>query len=96
MAYLSQVRSNGYQYIYLTEYCRNSGYGMKLERHIFSFGNSKKVLGKMHGWLNDFEKSFPAELKEKGYTKEDLSGWIKTLETRRTGRGKIFKFDYAG
>lgn len=96
MAYLSQVKSNGNQYIYLTEYCGDNEYSMKLERHIFAFGNGKMVLKKMNSWLNDFESSFPVELKERGYSKEDLKCWIKTLETGRTKRGKEFKYIYAG
>lgn len=96
MAYLSQVKANGYQYIYLTEYCGNNDYSMKLERHIYAFGNAKVVLEKMYGWLKDFENSFPVELKVLGYGREDLIGWIKTLETGRTKRGKKFKYNNAG
>ena len=96
MAYLSQVKANGHQYIYLTEYCGNNEYSEKLERHIFAFGNGKSVLMKMYSWLKDFENSFPEELKELGYGREDLKSWIKTLETGRTKRGKKFKYNNAG
>lgn len=93
MAYLSQVKSGGKQYIYLTEYCGNQDYSSKLEKHIFSFGNSSVALWKLKGWLKRFDTDFPDELKTLGYTRMDLEYWIKILETGITKNGRKFKVE---
>jgi hypothetical protein len=93
MAYLSQVRAGGKQYIYLTEYCGNQLFSTKIERHVFSFGNSQTALLKMKRWFRKFETDFPEKLKESGYTKEDLKIWIETLETGITKNGRKFQFE---
>ncbi|MDP4086013.1 MAG: hypothetical protein Q8934_15525 [Bacillota bacterium] len=93
MGYLSQVRSGGKQYIYLTEYCGIQPFSSKTEKHIFSFGSSQIALLKMKRWYRKFEKEFPEELSEAGYSKEDLKIWIKTLETGITKNGRVFQFE---
>lgn len=91
MAYLSQVKAGGKQYIYLTEYCGNQAFSSKLEKHIFGFGNSGMALLKMKGWLRRFETDFPEDLKKLGYTRIDLENWIKTIETGITKTGRKFR-----
>ena len=93
MAYLSQVRAGGRQYIYLTEYCGNQPFSSKMERHVFSFGNSQIALLKMKRWFRRFDTDFPEELINSGYTKEDLKIWIETLETGMTKNGRKFHFE---
>lgn len=90
MGYLSQVKSNGRQYIYLTQYCVKDAFSTKNERHVFSFGNSNIALLKMKSWLGRFDKDFPEQLKNLGYTRRDLEYWIKTLETGFTKNGRKF------
>ncbi|MFC5732164.1 hypothetical protein [Cytobacillus gottheilii] len=91
MAYLSQVRSGGKQYIYLTEYCGRQPYTAKTERHVYGFGNSRIALLKMKRWLRKFDSEFPEQLNELGYTENDLKEWIETLETGITKNGRKFK-----
>lgn len=91
MAYLSQVKAGGKQYIYLTEYCGNQEFGKKFEKHVFGFGNHKVALKRMKNWLNRFETDFPNYLRNLGYTKMDLENWIKTIETGITKTGRKFK-----
>jgi hypothetical protein len=55
MGYLSQVRSGGKQYIYLTEYIGSQPFSSKTEKHVYSFGCSQSVLPKMKSWLRNFE-----------------------------------------
>lgn len=93
MAYLSQIRAGGRQYIYLTEYVGYQDYSSKTEKHIYSFGNSRMALVKMKKWLRNFDKEFPGELKEMGYTEKDLKSWIKTIETGITKTGRVFKIE---
>jgi hypothetical protein len=93
LGYLSQVRAGGKQYIYLTEYCGNQDFSSKTEKHIFSFGSSNFALYKMKRWLRNFENEFPDELKEAGYSKEDLQNWINTLETGVTKNGRKFQYE---
>lgn len=93
MSYLSQVRAGGKQYIYLTEYCGIQPFSSKTEKHIFSFGCSQIALAKMKSWYRNFESKFPDELKERGYTIDDLEIWIQTLETGITKNGRKFKYE---
>lgn len=90
MGYLSQVRSGGNQYIYLTEYCGIQEFSSKREHHVFSFGNSRKALSKMKRWCRKFDSEFPEALKERGYTLEDVKNWINTIETGTTKNGRKF------
>ncbi|MGG5253537.1 hypothetical protein ACQYAD_08580 [Neobacillus sp. SM06] len=93
MGYLSQVRAGGKQYIYLTEYCGNQAFSTKTEKHIFSFGSSDVALVKMKRWDRKFDKEFPNQLKEAGYSQVDLKEWIKTLETGITKNGRKFTYE---
>jgi hypothetical protein len=93
LAFLSQIKSGGRQYIYLTEYCGNQEFSSKKERHIYSFGNSQIALKKMKRWVRMFEHEFPEELKYRGYTKIDLEKWIETLQTGITSTGRKFKVE---
>jgi hypothetical protein len=93
LGYLSQVRAGGKQYIYLTEYCGNQPFSSKTEKHIFAFGSSHFALLKMKRWFRKFETEFPGELKETGYTREDLKNWIETLETGITKNGRKFQIE---
>jgi hypothetical protein len=90
VAYLSQVKSGGRQYIYLTEYCGNQEFSTKKERHVYSFGNSPMALLKMKRWIRNFEQGFPEELKLMGYTEKDLEIWINTIQTGITSKGRKF------
>lgn len=90
MGYLSQVRAGGKQYIYLTEYCGTQEYSSKREQHVFSLGNSQRALLLMKRWSRKFDSEFPAELKEKGYTLDDVFEWINTMETGVTKNGRKF------
>jgi hypothetical protein len=90
LAFLSQIRSGGRQYIYLTEYCGNREFSSKKERHVFSFGNSRTALIKMKRWIKNFDKEFPEELKCMGYTQKDLEIWINTIQTGITSKGRKF------
>ncbi len=90
MGYLSQIKSGGKQYIYLTEYCGSQTYSTKKEQRVFGFGEARKALLQMKRWRRRYEKEFPNELIELGYTFEDLSQWIKTLETGITPKGRSF------
>lgn len=93
MAYLSQVRSGGKQYIYLTEYCGNQEFTSKKEKNIYGFGNIQMAFLKMKIWEQNFERDFPRELRELGYTQKDLKQWIKQIETGVTKSGRKFKID---
>jgi hypothetical protein len=90
MAYLSQVKAGGKQYIYLTEYCGKQDFTSKMERHVYGFGNSRLALLKMRRWARQFETEFPKELLTKGYSKNDLEEWIKTMERGITKTGRNF------
>lgn len=92
MAYLTQVRAGGKQYIYLTEYCGNQLYTSKTEKNIFSFGSTGIAIYKLRNWLRDFDK-FPNKLKELGYGKKDAEEWLKQLETGITKNGNRFRVD---
>jgi hypothetical protein len=94
VAYLSQIKSGGRQYIYLTEYCGNQEFSTKKERHVYSFGNSRMALLKMKRWIRKFEQEFPDELKSMGYTEKDLETWINTLQTGITSKGRKFIIEY--
>lgn len=89
MAFLSQIKSKGRRYIYLTEYV--SGYNKGKGMHIYSFGTRDKALSDMRKWQKDFN-TFPQYLLEKGYDKVDLYEWIQTLETGVSKTGKSKKF----
>lgn len=67
-------------------------YTARRERNIYSFGSLQKALFKMRMW-EKMPDLFPKDLKIMGYSKQDLSEWIKTLETgiSKTGRSKKFK-----
>jgi hypothetical protein len=93
LAFLSQIRSGGRQYIYLTEYCGNQEFSSKKERHVYSFGNSHTALLKMKRWIRKFEQEFPEELKGMGFTKSDLEKWMITLQTGITSNGRIFNIE---
>ncbi|USK56367.1 hypothetical protein LIS82_07815 [Cytobacillus solani] len=93
MAYLTQVRAGGKQYIYLTEYCGNQQYSTKSERNIFSFGSTSIAILRMRKWLWNFDKEFPSALKELGFTKQHLAAWLKQLETGKTPNGKSFRVE---
>lgn len=93
VGYLSQVRAGGKQYIYLTEYCGIQEYSSKREHHVFSFGNSRRALLLMKRWSRRFDSEFPAELKDKGYTLDDLYQWINTIETGITKNGRKFSVE---
>lgn len=90
MGYLSQVKANGKQYIYLTEYIGNQNYSTKNERHVYAFGEVMMALIKMRRWRRKFNTEFPEELKELGYDAADLNEWIKTIQTGRTSTGRKF------
>lgn len=93
MAYLTQVRAGGRQYIYLTEYCGNQPFTSKTEINIFSFGSTSLAILKMKRWIWKFETEFPQELRDLGFSKEDLKAWLKQLETGKTPRGKNFRVE---
>lgn len=92
MAFLSQIQVGGHLYIYLTEYVGNQDYTSKKEKHIYSFGNVRYALGKMKRMMKRFDMEFPEELKEKGYTKQDLLEWIISLETELKKKGYIKQY----
>ena len=92
MAFLTQVRAGGKQYIYLTEYCGSQLYSSKNERNIYSFGSTSLAIIRMKKWLWSFE-DFPQELRELGFTKKDLESWLRQLETGKTPRGKKFRVE---
>lgn len=91
MAFLSQVRSRGQQYIYLTEYRGKEQYSTRTEVNIFAFGNRENAVAKMYYWLENFHK-FPKELVELGYGRKDLLEWIDTMETGISKTGRSNKF----
>jgi hypothetical protein len=93
VAFLSQIKSGGQQYIYLTEYCGNREFSSKKERHVYSFGNSRTALLKMKRWSRNFDQEFPEELKCLGCTKNDLEKWVMTLQTGITSTGRKFKVE---
>ncbi|OOE05029.1 hypothetical protein BO219_06490 [Anoxybacillus kestanbolensis] len=88
--YLSQVKSNGKQYIYLCSYVGTQEYSTRKEKRIYSFGETKKALIKMKRWKRKFNE-FPNELLNLGCGMEDLEEWIRTIETGITKTGRIFK-----
>lgn len=93
MGYLSQVKSNGKQYIYLTEYVGNQKYSTKKERHVYGFGEARRALLKMRRWKRKFESDFPKELIELGYGAKDLEEWINTIEGGCTPTGRNFNVE---
>lgn len=92
MAFLTQVRSGGKQYIYLTEYCGNQLYSSKNERTIYAFGSTGMAMLRMKRWLWKYEE-FPQELKDFGFDRDDLEAWLRQLETGRTPRGNKFRVE---
>lgn len=92
VAFLTQVRSNGKQYVYLAEYCGQQKHSTRREKRIYSFGSIDEALYSMYYWRMAYE-TFPMELKDMGYEKKDLDEWIGTLESgvSKTGRSKKFK-----
>lgn len=92
MAFISQVSAGGRLYIYLTEYCGNQEYTSKKEKHIYSFGHVRYALAKMKRMLSKFDVEFPQELKDKGYTKQDLKEWITILEHDLEKKGYVKQY----
>ncbi|MFC4323677.1 hypothetical protein [Litchfieldia salsa] len=90
MGYLSQVKSNGKQYIYLTEYIGNQKYSTKKEHHVYAFGEVRMALIRMRRWRRKFSSEFPEELKSLGYNADDLKVWIETIQTGKTSNGRKF------
>jgi hypothetical protein len=90
MAYLSQVKSNGKQYIYLCMYVGTQKYSTRKEQHVYSFGEARKALIRMKRWQRRFTE-FPQELLDFGCGKKELEQWIRTLETGITPTGRRFK-----
>ncbi|MFO1442668.1 hypothetical protein KDN24_05500 [Bacillus sp. Bva_UNVM-123] len=93
MAFLTQVRSGGKQYIYLTEYCGNQLFTSKTDRTVYAFGPTSLAILRMKKWLWKFDKEFPQELKDLGFTRQDLESWLKQLETGRTPQGRYFRVE---
>ncbi|AEH47115.1 MAG: hypothetical protein CW346_02715 [Bacillaceae bacterium] len=89
MAYLSQVKSNGRQYIYLCMYVGSQEYSTRKERRVYSFGEARKALLRMKRWKRRFAE-FPQELLDLGCGMRDLEQWIQTLETGITPKGRKF------
>ncbi|KIQ93618.1 hypothetical protein LH47_02299 [Anoxybacillus thermarum] len=89
MAYLSQVKSNGKQYIYLCMYVGTQQYSTRKERRVYSFGESKKALIRMKRWKRKFSE-FPRELLDLGCGMKELEEWIQTIETGVTKTGRKF------
>ncbi|OKO97026.1 hypothetical protein BRO54_0039 [Geobacillus proteiniphilus] len=89
MAYLSQVKSNGKQYIYLCMYVGNQEYSTRKERRVYSFGEARKALLRMKRWKRRFTE-FPQELLDLGCGMKELEEWIQTLETGITKTGRRF------
>lgn len=92
MGYLSQVKSKGRRYIYLSEYVGGRKYTNSTDMHVYGFGEKNKALEKMKVWEKEYPYKFPRELLERGYGRHDLKQWINTLETgqSKTGRSKKF------
>ncbi|AXM89719.1 hypothetical protein B379_11520 [Anoxybacillus ayderensis G10] len=87
--YLSQVKSNGKQYIYLCVYTGAQQYSTRKERRVYSFGEAKKALIRMKRWKRKFSE-FPSELRDLGCGMKDLEEWIQTIETGVTKTGRKF------
>ncbi|WP_378211126.1 hypothetical protein [Anoxybacteroides rupiense] len=89
MAYLSQVKSNGRQYIYLCAYVGNQAYSTRKEQRVYAFGEARRALLRMKRWKRRFSE-FPQELLDLGCDMKDLDEWIRTLETGVTKTGRKF------
>ncbi|MCM3708569.1 hypothetical protein M3205_23280 [Cytobacillus firmus] len=85
--FISHVTSKGKQYIYLYEYCSSE---TKKKQSLYGFGRKEEAIKDMRSWGRNFNL-FPQQLVEFGCTKEDLSDWIRTMETGVTKTGKKFK-----
>ncbi|MBW7651333.1 hypothetical protein [Anoxybacillus sp. ST4] len=90
MAYLSQVKSNGRQYIYLCIYVGSQEYSTRKERRVYSFGEARRALIRMKRWKRKFSE-FPRELLDLGCGMKELEEWIQTLETGITKTGRYFQ-----
>lgn len=78
MAYLERVKSKGKVYLYLKEYENRPFYENK-SITIYAFGRIEIAKNNMKTWYDNFNL-FPQQLKQLGFCKEDLKGWIKYLD----------------
>ncbi|WP_430483517.1 hypothetical protein [Rossellomorea marisflavi] len=86
MPFLTRAKAKGNVYMYLRAY-HSSSEGFQGKRYIYSFGRAEKAYSDMKRWFKDY-RAFPLELIELGCTKEDLKGWIRTIETGETKTGR--------
>jgi hypothetical protein len=84
--FLKNVKSKGNVYIYLCAYDP----GDQDKKILFSFGRKDKALSVMKNWKIDFSQ-FPLFLSELGCSKEDLTDWIRIVETGVSKTGKRTK-----
>ena len=90
MAYLSQVKSNGNIYVYLTVYDpTHKERNTKRERHIYRFGRLEKAIEKMNIWML-IPSMFPEELKNLGFDTKALKEWISFIQEKNENIPKKF------
>lgn len=83
MAFLSFIKSNGKEYMYLSEYvCKQDRpYSSKRDKIIYRFGEINKALLIMNVWFN-LPSMFPKELEMMGFGLDDVEAWIEKGEQR--------------
>lgn len=87
--FLSQVKANGNRYLYICSY-HTQEYSARKQKRLYSLGKSKKAIMTLRMWKENLQ-DIPSELIELGCTKEDITDWIRTIETGITKTGKQFK-----
>lgn len=91
--YLEKIKSKGNYYLYLKAYEVRENYSRPYKT-VYKFGRADQALKHFYEWRRNFETLFPIELLEMGCSREDLEGWIKTIETGKHHRtGRSFKIE---
>lgn len=80
--FIVKVKSKGKEYFYLRKSERNKDdKSKKRDTNIYSFGTREKAVENLTLWKDNID-IIPEELKNMNYDREDVSSWIKKIESK--------------
>jgi hypothetical protein len=79
VGYITKIKSRGKEYFYLRKSIRKLNSIEK--KQIYSFGSRESALTNLRIWKENIE-SLPQELKNLGYSFDDVLYWIEQIENK--------------
>lgn len=79
VGYITKIKSRGKEYFYLRKSIRKLNSIEK--KQIYSFGSREDALKNLDNWKINIE-FLPQELKDLGYSLEDVLYWIEQIEKK--------------